>query len=226
VGHVSELLDRVNVVIVNSIEEFDPPARTLPANVRFVGPLVEAAGDDAGWTPPFDESRPLVVIGLGTTPMDEGPVLQRVLDALATLPVNVLATVGDHLDLDGFSVPRNAVVSRAVRHAAVMPHASLFIGHGGYSGMSTALSFGVPMVCLPLGRDQPSNGERLVGSGAGVSLAGDAPVESIRDAVEVVLGDGSYRVAAVRLRGAMAACGDGALAVEALKALADRRDRT
>ena len=88
------------------------PLATQPSNVRYVGPVLEGPGPDDGWRPPgVDDGRPLVVVGLGTTPMDEGPVLQRVLSALADAPVRVIATVGDHLDPDDFDGARATCTS-------------------------------------------------------------------------------------------------------------------
>jgi hypothetical protein len=79
-------LDRL---LLCSARELDRGA-AVPANATYVGPIIEPEGPDGGWSPP---PRSLVVVSLGTTDMGEGPVLQRVLDGLAPLPVDVLATV-------------------------------------------------------------------------------------------------------------------------------------
>lgn len=194
VARVPDLLDRADVVLVVTVRELDRP-RDIPANVRFVGPLVEDPGAEVGWRPPRGDG-PLVVVGLGTTPMDEAPVLQRVLDALGAHSVRVFATVGDHLDPSAIAAPGNTVVSRYVRHAAVMPHADVFVTHAGLSGIGAALTFGVPMVCLPLGREQPDNAAAVQASGAGtvVALNGD-----VGAAVTEVLRDARYRDAAGRI---------------------------
>jgi UDP:flavonoid glycosyltransferase YjiC (YdhE family) len=70
------------------------------------------------------------------------------------------------------------------------------------------LAAGVPMVCIPIGRDQTDNAARIVGLGAGVKVKPKASVATIRAAVEDVLAGTSYRDAA----GAMAktiSAGDG-----------------
>jgi UDP:flavonoid glycosyltransferase YjiC (YdhE family) len=96
-----DLLDRCARVLVTCPAELDVPPdgeRPPAANVRYVGPVLEDAGPDRGWTRPATgaarSDRPLVVVSLGTTPMDERPVLDRTLAALAKLPVDVVATVG------------------------------------------------------------------------------------------------------------------------------------
>ena len=81
-------------LLVTCPEALDEPGPRA-ANVRYVGPVLEAPGPDAGWRPPgVDDGRPLVVVSMGTTPMDEGPVLQRLLSALGDVPARVIATLG------------------------------------------------------------------------------------------------------------------------------------
>ena len=160
------LLDRQTTVLVTCPESLDLPG-TRASNVRYVGPVLEDAGPDAGWRPPgVDDGRPLVVVSLGTTPMDEGPVLQRLLSALGDAPARVVATLGDHLDLDDLSVPANVHLRGHVRHAAMLPWASAFVSHGGLGSVLAALSHGLPQVCVPLGPGTAAQrGRRRAGRG-------------------------------------------------------------
>jgi MGT family glycosyltransferase len=220
VTQLPDLLDRATTVLVTSAREFDGEARAAPGNVRFTGPLVELAGTDAAWRPPQqDAAAPLVVVGLGTTPMDEAPVLQRVLDGLGSLPVRGFATVGPHIDPATLRAPANASVSEYVRHAAVFPHAALFITHAGLSGLSAALSFGVPMLCMPLGRDQPANAARVEAVNAGRVLPPDSAPEAIAAAVSEILGDRRYTSGAQRIAALIEQGGSGRRAVDELEAL-------
>ena len=130
VDSMGTLLDRAERVVVTSPAELDAPVDGIPGNVRYVGPVFEPAASDAGWTPPPGDD-PLVVVSLGTTPMDEVPVLQAILDGLARAPVRVLVMCGDHLAEDDLSLPPNATRTGYVRHGAVLPHADLVIDHAG-----------------------------------------------------------------------------------------------
>jgi MGT family glycosyltransferase len=163
----------------------------------------------------------LVVVSLGTTDMGEGIVLQRVLDALSTLPVDVLATVGTHVDRDALRVPPNATVTGYVRHAAVLPHADVFVGHGGHGGIMAAFAFGVPVVSVPLDRDQPQNAARVEAVGAGRTVAKDATTADIRDVIESVRTGMREREGAIRMANAIA--GYGHAPVEAIESLAGSR---
>jgi len=220
VARLPDLLDRASRVLVTTVPELDRPDGPLPPNVQYVGPILEEPGPHAGWAAPWPSSdTPLVVVSLGTTPMDEGPLLQRALDAMADLPVHVWATVGTHLDPASFTVPANAVVSRYVRHAAVLPHADLFVGHGGLSGIGAALSFSLPLICIPLGREQPDNASRVEAAGAGRTLVPDVSVDELRAAVARMLTDEGCHAAARSFASTIAGYGNGARAVAELEAL-------
>jgi MGT family glycosyltransferase len=200
VATFGELLDRAATLLVTSPEDLDVPLAVRPSNVRYVGPLLEGPGQDAGWRPPgADDGTPLVVVGLGTTPMDEGPVLARVLLAMADAPVRVLVTVGDHLDPDGFTAPANVTLSRYVRHAAVLPWASAVVSHAGLGTVLAALAHGLPLVCLPLGREQPHNAAAVERVGAGIALDRAAPPDTIRAAVIRAADDLELRAGAARM---------------------------
>jgi MGT family glycosyltransferase len=200
VATFGELLDRAATILVTCPEELDLPMAARPANVRYVGPVLEGPGDDAAWRPPgVDDGRPLVVAGLGTTPMDEGPVLQRVLTALADAPVRVIATVGDHLDPDELTAPDNVHLTRYVRHSAVLPWASAVVSHAGLGTVLAALAHGLPLVCLPLGREQPLNAAAVERVGAGLTLDPASPAASIRNAVTRAVDDLELRAGAARM---------------------------
>jgi len=220
VGRVVDLLDNAHVILAATTAGFDGPASVLHPQTRYVGPVLEDAGD-IKWSPPFppDDPRPLVVVSMGTTPMDEQPVLQRVLDALAALPVRVLVQVGTHLSADTFTVPANAIVTGYVPHAAVLPQAALVVTHAGLGTVSAALACGVPLVCLPLGRDQPLTAARVDAVGAGRVVPPDAPGDTIAAAVADVLDAAHYREAARRQAADIARAHDEGLAVAAVEEL-------
>jgi UDP:flavonoid glycosyltransferase YjiC (YdhE family) len=212
VAGFGDQLDRCARVLVTCPAELDVPAgdgdgdRTpLAANVRHVGPVLEPAGPDTGWTTGTEGGRPRVVVSLGTTPMDELPVLQRVLEALADQDVEVVTLLGGHLDpADIGPVPPNATVTGYVRHAAVLPGAALLVSHAGLGTVLAGLAHGLPLVCLPLGREQPDNAAAVERVGAGRSLAPDTPVDELRSAIGDVLARPGYRQASMALADAMA----------------------
>jgi MGT family glycosyltransferase len=201
VARVPDLIDRADLVMVTTTEALDAPEHPVPPNVTFVGPIVEGKGPNTPWEPPFMDDAPLVVVALGTTPMGEEDAIVRVLDALADEPVHVFVTVGDHLDPGDFQdVPDNAIVASYVRHAAVLPYASVFVTHAGLSGIGAAMSCGVPMVCMPLGREQPDNAAHVEAAGLGRTVA---PDDDLRSVILEVMADIKMRETAMQTRDAL-----------------------
>jgi UDP:flavonoid glycosyltransferase YjiC (YdhE family) len=118
------------------------------------------------------------------------------------------------------AVPDGVTVRGHVPHGTVLPHMSAVVTHAGMSSVATALAAGVPMVCVPQGRDQPLNAARVEELGAGLNVAPDAPAEALAVAVRAVLADGACRSAAQRLAASAASVGNGELATDLVDAVA------
>jgi MGT family glycosyltransferase len=163
-----------DLIVVLTSPEFDYAAPTVPANVRYVGPILDDPEWARPWTPPWpaDDERPLVLVGFSTTYQNQGPVLSRVVEALSALPVRAVVTLGQMLDaaevVPGASA--NVAVVASVPHRSVLAQASLVISHCGHGTTIKALAAGVPLVCIPMGRDQNDTAARVVEAGAGVRL--------------------------------------------------------
>ena len=65
----------------------------------------------------------------------------------------------------------------------MLPHADVLVTHAGLGSVVNALAHGVPMVALPLDREQPDNARALVRMGAGAALDPDASAAEIAAAV-------------------------------------------
>jgi UDP:flavonoid glycosyltransferase YjiC (YdhE family) len=85
-----------------------------------------------------------------------------------------------------------------------MPEAALVLTHAGLGTIHVALAHGVPLVCLPIGRDQPDNAARVAWHGAGLRLSPTSSPAAIGRAVERVLGDPAFGASARRLASAFA----------------------
>jgi UDP:flavonoid glycosyltransferase YjiC (YdhE family) len=82
--------------------------------------------------------------------------VQRALDALADLPVHVVATTGGIVAPNEVATPANAVVLNYAAHDPIMRRAALVMTHGGHGTAMRAMRHGVPMVVIPgLAGDQP-----------------------------------------------------------------------
>jgi UDP:flavonoid glycosyltransferase YjiC (YdhE family) len=168
------------------------PARTL----RFHGAPPPLRAVRSAGTPP------LVYLTFGTVAASLGhfPGLYRaVIDALADLPVRLLVTVGEAADpADLGPLPAHVRAERWVPQAEVFREADAMVGHGGFGTTMGALLAGVPQVVVPLFADQPYNARRIAALGAGLAADSGAPA-SVRAAVERVLAEPGFRVAAGRV---------------------------
>jgi MGT family glycosyltransferase len=218
---VFQLFARVDRVLVLSSRSFDFPAAALPGNVRYVGPQLDAPQPATSWEGPWraDDPRPLVVASFSTTVQRQKDVLQRVITALGELPVRALVTVGPAVDPASYQEPRNVVVRSFVPHQQVFPRADLVITHGGHGTVLTALACGVPVLCLPMGRDQADVAARAVWRGAGLSLSPRSKPDAVRQAVQRMLDEPHFREGARRVAEGMARADGESSAVEELEAL-------
>ena len=185
--------------LVLTSPDFDFPAQ-LPANVRYVGAVLDdpAWAAAAPWVPPAGDD-PLVLVALSSTFQDHAESLQRIADALGTLPVRGLLTTGPALDPASVRPPSNVTVVAAAPHAEVLRSAAAVVTHGGHGTVVRALAADVPMVVLPHGRDQADNATRVTARGAGLALKRNASPEAIAAAVRRLLAEPSFRSAAGRL---------------------------
>lgn len=112
-----------------------------------------------------------------------------------------LLAVGDAGDPEMLRpLPANVHVERWWPQHEVMPHAAAMVGNGGFGTTLAAVTFGVPMVVVPLFVDQPHNARRVAAVGAGTAIeAGPSAVDALPEALARVLDDGSFRRAAERI---------------------------
>ncbi|WP_448808845.1 glycosyltransferase [Agromyces bauzanensis] len=198
-AHTWDQMRHARRQLVLTSSAFDFPAE-LPANARYVGPILDdpAWATDEVWTPPPGAER-LVLVAMSSTFQNHVDCLQRITDALGSLPVRGLVTTGPAVDPGAIRTPPNVAVVASAPHLLVLPHADLVVTHGGHGTVIKALAAGVPLVMLHHGRDQADNAVRVTARGAGVAVRRTASASRIATAITDVLGDASYRQSAERL---------------------------
>jgi MGT family glycosyltransferase len=198
VSHTLDQLRSARRQLVQTSADFDFPW-TPPANVRYVGPVLDdPVWAQTPWMPPAGDA-PLVLVAMSSTFQDQVGCLQRVLDALGTLKIRGVMTAGPAIDVTELTSPANVTILERASHQQILQHAALLITHGGHGTAMKALAAGVPMVLLPHGRDQGDTATRVTLRGAGISLRRTAASSTIAAAARRVLQNDSYRRAAQRL---------------------------
>jgi UDP:flavonoid glycosyltransferase YjiC (YdhE family) len=192
VGDVLEQLDHLDRVLVLSSAGFEFPTR-LPPNVRYVGPQLDDpdwAGGGEQWRP--EGSAPLVLVAMSSVYQRQTEQLRKVATALGWLPVRAVITTGRAVRPESVPAPPNVRVVRSAPHRQVLREASLVVTHAGHGTVMKTLSAGVPMVCIPMGRDQHANTTRVLRLGAGVRIGKSAPASRIADAIRRVLDEPTF----------------------------------
>ena len=190
-------------VLVMSSAAFDFPAET-PPGVRCVGPRL----DDAVWAErqPWEVAGegPLVLVALSSDYQEQEDVLQRIATGLGQLPVRALVTTGQGVDPSLIKAPANVTVLAAAPHAEVLREAAVCVTHCGHGTTLKAIAAGVPLVCVPMGRDQFDIAARVRYAGAGVQVDVDADPASLAAAVRGVLHEPRFAARAANLAAAIA----------------------
>ncbi|MFB4262333.1 glycosyltransferase [Nonomuraea sp. GTA35] len=221
VGSVVDAFAQVDRLLVLSPRALDHPSRRFPGYVRHVGPRL----DDPAWAEELklpEGDAPLVLAGMSSSFMKQHRQLERIAEALGTLPVRGLLTTGPAVDPATVRAPGNVLVTAAAPHTAALRHAAVTITHAGHGTAVKSLAAAVPLVCMPQGRDQPEVARHVELAGAGITVGKNASARTIARAVERILREPSYQREARRMAAEIAAETATDRAVAELEALAER----
>ncbi len=226
-AHVFEQYDRVDRVFLGMSPAFDFPCERLPANLRYVGPLLGTPSWSKPWQAPWSASplRPRVLVSFSTTFQAQAPILQRIIEALRHLHVDAVVTTGPAIEGHALSAAPNVTLVDSAPHDAVMEEVSLVITHGGHGTVTRSLVHGVPLLVMPMGRDQGDNAVRVVERGAGLSLSEAATPNEIAAAVSRLLADPRFRAAACHLGDAVGRDLTSGVLVSELESIVGQRRR-
>ena len=127
------------------------------------------------------------------------------LRTLAEFPVRTLLTLSErHPREELGAVPPNARIEQFVPHSKVLKRSCLLISHAGHGIVTKALSYGVPMVLVPWGRDQPGVAARAAALGIAEAIPRQDLTEArLSAAIRKVLGTASYQEEAARIAARM-----------------------
>jgi UDP:flavonoid glycosyltransferase YjiC (YdhE family) len=214
------LLEPMRVVLVACPQAFDAAMPGLPENVHYVGAML----DDPPTAPraslwPLAAGRPRVLVALSTTCQHQEAVLCRIAAALALLPLDAIITVGPAVEVGAIAHTRNVAVVHYLAHRTVLPDCALVITHAGLGTVIAALAHGVPLLCLPMGREQHDNAARVAACGAGCVLAPEADVGAISQTIRAMLATPEYRTAARHMAATIARRDGREVAGDALEGL-------
>ena len=152
------------------------------------------SGVSAEWAPRFADAGAVVVDNSSQWRMHED------------VPLVVSEVNPDALESHRGIVanPNCTTMQTVVALGPILREASVAITHCGHGTVMKALAHGVPMVCIPMGRDQNDTAARIVHHGAGVRLSPRSSATRIAAAAREVLDDPRFRENAQRMSRAIA----------------------
>jgi UDP:flavonoid glycosyltransferase YjiC (YdhE family) len=177
-----------------------PQIDELPA-VQEMGQAAPGSQGPLEWLDAIKE--PLVYVTFGTIFNRDQKLIRRVLEALETLPIQIVATVGENNDPAAFG-PRPATtrIFRFIPQQSLLPYCRVVVCHAGGGTVLGALAAGAPMLLLPQSADQFYNASRASEAGTAIALMPeDAGADAIATSVARLLDEPGFalRARAVRL---------------------------
>lgn len=186
--------------ITQTVRGFDHPRRAAPVNLHSCGPL-RGRSENPRRPLPRPDGRPLVYASLGTLQGGRIGLFRTIAEACRRLDLALVVAHGGRLSpRQEASLVGHPSVHAFVPQLDILPQAALAITNGGLNTVLDALTFGVPVMAIPLAFEQSAIASRLVRSGTGAAIR---PVGlsagRLADGVEALLCDPGYgrRAAAI-----------------------------
>lgn len=137
------------------VDEFDPE------HYKYVGPSLDIRKIDTAFDLSFVDS-PLIYISLGTLLNTSVSFFKKCIAAFKNKPVTVIMSIGTIVKAEKLGeIPKNIHVFPFVPQLKILQNAQLFITHGGMNSVNESIYYGVPMLAIPVGNDQPAVARRI-----------------------------------------------------------------
>lgn len=210
------------LILASGVPTLDYGLSDRPAHLHWLGRIAAPAQiARPSWWAELDE-RPVIAVTQGTQNVDPRDLLSPAVTALAGEDAMVVASTGVRgQDLLPFPTPPNVRTAAMLPFDELFPRTRVLVTNGGWGGVLTALSHGVPLVVAGGDLDKPEVAARVAAARAGIDLRTGRPTAAaIRAAVERIADDASFRARAQEIADRLAAAGGAPRGAELLEALA------
>ncbi|MFB2920888.1 glycosyltransferase [Aerosakkonema funiforme] len=188
---------------------FDFPCPNLPKHVHYVGPFRNSSPQKVSF--PFEQltGQPLIYASLGSVQNTKADVFYTIAAACEKLDVQLVITHGGGMNAEAVEkLPGSPLVVEYAPQLEVLDKASLTITHGGMNTVLDSLSYGVPLVAIPITFEQPGTGARVKWTGVGeVIPVTQLSVTRLKDTIQRVMRDDFYLQNALSIKQAISQAG-------------------
>jgi MGT family glycosyltransferase len=196
-------------ILTQQPAEFEYPRQTLPDYFHFTGPYHNRTSRnpvDFPWEQLTD--KPLIYASMGTLQNQLTDVFRAIATACVDLDAQLVISLGG-ASLESLPVlPGNPIVVSYAPQLALLERASVAITHAGMNTALECLTYGVPMVAIPITNDQPGVASRIAWIGAGeIVPLQQLTAARLQTALKLVLTQPSYRQNAIALKQSIARSG-------------------
>ena len=194
-----------------------PNYETFDDSFVFTGVQIGKRSTFGSWQAP-DNGKPLLYSSLGTA-FNNWPEYYPILfDAVRDLDINVFAALGA-IDPESLTdVPANVELGKMVPQLDILSQASVFITHAGMGGTGESIYYGVPMIAIPQMDEQAITARQIERNGLGFALLDKEAItsEMLREKIQILLNDSSYKETVNEFSADMKALGGAKASVNAL----------
>jgi zeaxanthin glucosyltransferase len=196
-------------VLSHQPAEFEYPRQNLPAYFHFTGPYhTESSRKPVDF--PWDKltGKPLIYASMGTLQNQLTDVFAAIATACVGLDAQLVISLGGASTDSLPKLPGNPLVVSYAPQLALLERATVAITHAGMNTALECLTYGVPMVAIPVTNDQPGIAARIAWIGAGEIVPLSRLTGSkLHKVLKLVLTQESYYQNALRLKQAIANSG-------------------
>ena len=189
------MTNRGDLQIVYTSRHFQPNSESFGDENIFIGPSFPKREGNHHFPIEDLADEQVIYISMGTVLKDQEAFINTCIDAFIDFNGKVIIAAGERADFAKIkSAPDHIRISPYVPQLEVLQLADVFITHGGMNSVNEAVHHHVPLVVMPHDKDQPMVAQRLKELGAGYRLSKQSvTAEKLREAVQIVLSDDSYR---------------------------------
>lgn len=190
---------KCNVLLQTGTPGFEYKRSDLPANIKFVGPLLPYEAEKASnrwYNEKLTQYKNVVLVTQGTVEKDSTKLLVPALEALQnTDSLVVVATGGgDTEKLRRQYTAPNVLIEDFIPFADIMPYSDAYVTNGGMGGVQLSIQNKLPLVVAGVHEGKNEICARVGYFNLGINLKTERPTPAqIRKAVDEVISNETYR---------------------------------
>ncbi len=224
---LNEAYRKNDFILHLSTPAFEYSRSNLPANFRFIGPVITPLDSDyikPDWWPEIENDYPVILINQGTIAKTYDDLILPAIEALKNEKMTLITVPVRKGDIS--NLPINTHAEPFIPFGNLLPHTDIMITNGGFGGTQNALACGIPVVIAGATEDKMEVAARVENSGAGINLRKQKPKpKDLKEAIMTIMSNSSYKQNAKILQSEFAKYDAPKIAVEIVEELILKRNK-